>query len=1070
MIKKILLLLVIVLGFKGTAQVGVNTTNPKAQLDIRSSSQVTPSNTDGLLIPKVNTFPATNPTADQQGMLVYLTTTVGSNVAGFYYWDNASISWKPVGNEQDKNFIKVGTSEASTHFLENKYTFGNNGFGTNDPLFPIHVEGRVALGRASATTGQLTFFPNNGGAWFHLENNGKFSLSHGATPGFDDLMTWQFNGNTGIGTTTPARRLHVSNGTSGANSNGSTGILLESNANVYQHFLSPSTAENGLLFGTNLNSIGSGIIYNNVSNTDGFQFRTGGNFTRMTLTNTGNLGIGTASPARRLHVANGTSGATSNANAGLVVESNGTVFQHFLTPSTAENGLLFGTDTNAIGSSLIFNNPSTLNGLQFRTGGNFTRMTLTGTGNLGIGSVNPLDRLHVVGNIRMVDGNQALGSVLTSDANGTASWTDTASLASGTLDQAYDFGGAGNGRTITADTGAVTINGTDGLVSTGTLNSGAVAPSGAGVKMFWNPRKAAFRAGSIPGTEWDDANIGVNSVAFGQGSIASGNFSTAFGSFATASGTQSVSFGTSVVASGSLSTAFGGGTLASGTSATSFGNGTTASGNNSTAFGNNNTASGGGSTAFGQINTASGLLSTAFGNGNTAPSYGETVLGIGATTYTPSTNGPTQFRTANVTDRLFVIGNAIDSNTNGVVDLAERSDAMVILKNGNTGIGVSTPGERLQVAGRALFTNGFSTDNAALLYRNDTDYMFLGPQSGSSADGGAMALFGSTNVSGGNAGGVDFNVPGGQVRMNHTNGSYNFSANSTSGYTASFELNDSGLEIGNNSASRALIFSPNSAERMRITPTGNVGIGTNPARKLHVSNGVSGGTSNANTGILLESSGNVYQHYLVPSSNESGMLFGSESASINGGVIFNNSLATNGIQFRTGGNTNRVTITSAGSVGIGTTAPGGQLELSLNEGRKPGSNAWTVVSDQRLKNVNGIFNKGLNEIIQLNPIRYNYKNNGERKFDQQVLNTEFPGFLAQEVQQIFPEAVGTDADGYLNFDLHPILIAYTNAFKELDLKNQVVENKNRELELKLKSQEQIINNLIERLEKLEAKN
>ena len=41
---------------------------------------------------------------------------------------------------------------------------------------------------------------------------------------------------------------------------------------------------------------------------------------------------------------------------------------------------------------------------------------------------------------------------------------------------------------------------------------------------------------------------------------------------------------------------------------------------------------------------------------------------------------------------------------------------------------------------------------------------------------------------------------------------------------------------------------------------------------------------------------------------------------------------------------------------------------------------------------------------------------------------------------------------------------------ELDLKNQAAENKNRELELKLQSQEQIINSLIERLEKLEAKN
>ena len=40
-------------------QVGIGTTNPSASLDIQSSSQTTPSNTDGLLIPKIDEFPYT---------------------------------------------------------------------------------------------------------------------------------------------------------------------------------------------------------------------------------------------------------------------------------------------------------------------------------------------------------------------------------------------------------------------------------------------------------------------------------------------------------------------------------------------------------------------------------------------------------------------------------------------------------------------------------------------------------------------------------------------------------------------------------------------------------------------------------------------------------------------------------------------------------------------------------------------------------------------------------------------------------------------------------------------------
>jgi hypothetical protein len=50
------------------------------------------------------------------------------------------------------------------------------------------------------------------------------------------------------------------------------------------------------------------------------------------------------------------------------------------------------------------------------------------SGNVGIGIAAPLDKLHVVGHIRMVDGSQAVGKVMTSDANGTATWQTTATI------------------------------------------------------------------------------------------------------------------------------------------------------------------------------------------------------------------------------------------------------------------------------------------------------------------------------------------------------------------------------------------------------------------------------------------------------------------------------------------------------------------------------------------------------------------------------------------------------------------------------------------------------------------
>jgi hypothetical protein len=155
-------------------------------------------------------------------------------------------------------------------------------------------------------------------------------------------------------------------------------------------------------------------------------------------------------------------------------------------------------------------------------------------------------------------------------------------------------------------------------------------------------------------------------------------------------------------------------------------------------------------------------------------------------------------------------------------------------------------------------------------------------------------------------------------------------------------------------------------------------------------------------------------------------------------------------------------ITNLGRVGIGTTAPGGQFELSLDQGRKPGTTTWTIVSDARLKTVKGSYEKGLEEILKLNPIVYNYKNDSNRKFELEVLQKPFAGFLAQEVQMIFPEAVEQEEDGFLNFNIHPILIASINAFKEMkSLNNQLLEE-NQLLKSKLED-------IVKRIETLEKK-
>ena len=142
---------------------------------------------------------------------------------------------------------------------------------------------------------------------------------------------------------------------------------------------------------------------------------------------------------------------------------------------------------------------------------------------------------------------------------------------------------------------------------------GATPISGAGTRLMWIPEKAAFRAGAIIGTEWDNANIGSSSVAFGLRNTASGNASVAFGDSNVASGPGSVVAGAYNVASGTASVAAG------------YSN--QASGENACAFGDANVSSGLDSTCFGGDNVASGIDTLCVGRSNTSAADYQTIIG-----------------------------------------------------------------------------------------------------------------------------------------------------------------------------------------------------------------------------------------------------------------------------------------------------------------------------------------------------------------------------------------------------------------------------------------------------------
>lgn len=106
-------------------QVGISTTSPQAQLDINASNQGAPSNTDGVLIPRIDEFPLTNPTASQNGMMVFATGN-GSVSMGFYFWDNPATSWVPfTTGGLDQDWLETGTGLVPNSITDNIYTEGN---------------------------------------------------------------------------------------------------------------------------------------------------------------------------------------------------------------------------------------------------------------------------------------------------------------------------------------------------------------------------------------------------------------------------------------------------------------------------------------------------------------------------------------------------------------------------------------------------------------------------------------------------------------------------------------------------------------------------------------------------------------------------------------------------------------------------------------------------------------------------------------------------------------------------------------------------------------------------------
>ncbi len=169
----------------------------------------------------------------------------------------------------------------------------------NSPLFQINAGG---FNGSAFTTSKASISLSATEPWTPTANGTRvsFGTTANGTTDINTKMVLNHNGFVGIGTLEPQSRLHLYQGDAGTSPSANAQLFIESNEHTYINMATPNTKESGVLFGkTSFGYASGGIIYDSDRN---LQFRTSTNDTRMIVSETGNVGIGTTTPGTKLAV------------------------------------------------------------------------------------------------------------------------------------------------------------------------------------------------------------------------------------------------------------------------------------------------------------------------------------------------------------------------------------------------------------------------------------------------------------------------------------------------------------------------------------------------------------------------------------------------------------------------------------------------------------------------------------------------------------------------------------------------------------------------------------------------
>lgn len=357
----------------------------------------------------------------------------------------------------------------------------------------------------------------------------------------------------------------------------------------------------------------------------------------------------------------------------------------------------------------------------------------------------------------------------------------------------------------------------------------------------------------------------------------------------------------------------------------------------------------------------------------------------------------------NASMRVDVFGNmTLNSRNTLFLNLDENTTADVAINNGtgteiarfdgssnNVGVGTNTPAAKLDVNGP--ITSG----SASLLLRS-----------------------GDNNAGGNNVTQMRLGYNGTDTYQHYIRTRHNSSGS-----------NLNAIDFYTSDGTASGVFPTNAIHNLTMI-AGRVGIGTlAPTAVLQIEGDVlaqNPGTSPLGSSIGLSSPG-AYPGIIIRHGNGSGGVTRRWDMYVKTGtdafVIRDQSAPAE-----------RLTITTAGLVGIGTDTPDQLLSVNGNAS-KVGGGSWAVFSDERLKKDIEPYNEGLEAVMQIDPVRFKY--NGKNGLPND--DKEYVGILAQDMQKVAPYTVTTiksEEGEYLQFDPSSLDFMMINAIQELKKENE----------------------------------